>query len=146
MDLSLPGLVLLAAAAISWPAIVRRRARPLTTATKSFSEERVNLIAQAIAVAEGYYAAGTYDGRSLPYRLNNPGSLENPAMFASSHLTWKDTGLIEFPTSDMGWEALRKCATLADLGGGRAAGGTEGVATGLAVRAASVLRGVPSQR
>jgi len=47
--------------------------------------------ARAIAKAEGYYVPG-----SLPQRLNNPGSLKDPA-----------TGrLRQFPTPANGWAAL----------------------------------------
>lgn len=67
----------------------------------------VTSIAEAIATAEGYYASGIYDGHSLPYKLNNPGDLKKPALGADSLPTWKDTGLIVFPSEEMGWAALR---------------------------------------
>jgi hypothetical protein len=70
-------------------------------------EMRVQVLAEAIAIAEGYYADGEHDGRSLPYRLNNPGALKKPALGASLLPTWTDTGLVVFPTSTMGWAALR---------------------------------------
>jgi hypothetical protein len=70
-------------------------------------DNRVNEIAEAIAVSEGYYAPGVHDGHSLPYRLNNPGALKKPALEAAALPTWKDTGLIVFPTTAMGWAALR---------------------------------------
>ena len=47
---------------------------PAVQSEPSFLEERVNAFAEAVAVSEGYYAAGTHDGHSLPYLLNNPGS------------------------------------------------------------------------
>ena len=61
-------------------------------------EERVKTIAQAIAVAEGYYATGDHDGRSLLYRLNNPGGLKKPALDAEELPPWLDTGLVIFPS------------------------------------------------
>jgi hypothetical protein len=70
-------------------------------------DDRVSAIAEAIAVSEGYYAPGEHDGHSLPYRLNNPGSLKKPALEAAPLPTWKDTGLIVFPSTAMGWAALR---------------------------------------
>jgi hypothetical protein len=70
-------------------------------------EMRVQVLAEAIAIAEGYYAGGEHDGRSLPYRLNNPGALKKPALGAAVLPTWKDTGLVVFPTNAMGWAALR---------------------------------------
>jgi hypothetical protein len=70
-------------------------------------DARVDAIAQAIAVAEGYYAKGMHDGRSLPFRLNNPGALKKPALGARALPTWKDTGIVHFPTKEMGWAALR---------------------------------------
>ena len=69
--------------------------------------DRVGILAQAIATAEGYYAPGERDGHSLPQWLNNPGSLKKPALGAESLPTWKDTGLIVFPTERMGWDALK---------------------------------------
>jgi hypothetical protein len=71
-------------------------------------EERVKAIAEAIAVAEGYYARGDHDGRSLLYRLNNPGGLKKPALDAEELPTWRDTGLVIFPTKAMGWAALHR--------------------------------------
>jgi hypothetical protein len=70
-------------------------------------EMRVQVLAEAIAIAEGYYADGEHDGRSLPYRLNNPGALKKPALGATLLPTWQETGLVEFPTSALGWAALR---------------------------------------
>jgi hypothetical protein len=70
-------------------------------------EMRVTEIAEAVAIAEGYYAPGDHDGHSLPYLLNNPGGLKKPALGAAALPTWRDTGLVQFPTSEMGWAALR---------------------------------------
>ena len=70
-------------------------------------EMRVQILAEAIAVAEGYYADGDHGGRSLPYWLNNPGALKRPALGASMLPTWREAGLVVFPTSTMGWAALR---------------------------------------
>lgn len=67
---------------------------------------QVREISEAIAVAEGYYAAGDHDGHSLPYRLNNPGALKATPI-AGGLPTWSDTGLLQFPTKEMGWTALR---------------------------------------
>jgi len=68
---------------------------------------RIDELAHAIAVAEGYFAEGPHEGRTLPYRLNNPGALKKPALGTADLPTWKDTGLVWFPTPVMGWEALR---------------------------------------
>jgi hypothetical protein len=70
-------------------------------------DARVIAVANAIAIGEGYYASGDHDGHSLPYRLNNPGALKKPALGAEELPTWKDTGLVIFPTREMGWTALR---------------------------------------
>jgi hypothetical protein len=70
-------------------------------------DDRIDEMAHAIAVAEGYFADGPHDGRTLPYRLNNPGALKKPAKGAADLPTWKDTGLVWFPTADIGWDALR---------------------------------------
>jgi hypothetical protein len=71
-------------------------------------DSRVRAVTQAIAQAEGYYATGEHDGRSLPYRLNNPGALKKPALGAERLPTWKDTGLVVFPNPEMGWAALQR--------------------------------------
>jgi hypothetical protein len=71
-------------------------------------DTRIAQMAEAVAIAEGYYAPGNHDGHSLPYRLNNPGGLKKPALGAADLPTWKDTGLVFFPTPDMGWAALRR--------------------------------------
>jgi len=112
-DLSLSTLVLAVAAVLSWNVIgghERRSAdRPLPDRpiTSDAFEVRVRAIAEAIAMAEGYYATGEHDGHSLPYVLNNPGALKKPALGAAALPTWKDTGLVFFPVKEMGWGALR---------------------------------------
>jgi hypothetical protein len=68
---------------------------------------RIDELAYAIAVAEGYFAAGIHDGRTLPFVLNNPGGLKKPTLGAADLPTWKDSGLVWFPTADAGWAALR---------------------------------------
>ena len=82
------------------------RIDPPPSAETTF-EQRVNALAEAIAASEGYYARGDHDGRSLPYRLNNPGSMTKPALDAASLPTWKETDLVIFPSAAMGWAALR---------------------------------------
>lgn len=107
-DLSFPVLALLMVGALGWTAMPKPNPTNATEISAvTVLEDRVTSIAEAIARAEGYYAAGNHDGRSLPYRLNNPGALKKPALHAAALPTWKDTGLIEFPTSDLGWDALR---------------------------------------
>ena len=88
-------------------------------AAPALLEERVSAIADAIAVSEGYYAPGEHDGHSLPYRLNNPGALKKPALQASALPTWQDTGLIVFPSTAMGWAALRHQVRLMLTGASR---------------------------
>jgi hypothetical protein len=75
--------------------------------TAEVPEDNVEAIAQAIARAEGYFVEGEHDGRSLLHRLNNPGGLKKPALGADDLPTWQGTGLIIFPTPEMGWAALR---------------------------------------
>jgi hypothetical protein len=70
-------------------------------------EMRVDEMARAVAVAEGYFADGLHDGRTLPYLLNNPGALKKPALGAAVLPTWEDTGLVWFPDAESGWAALR---------------------------------------
>jgi hypothetical protein len=98
-------LAIVAAVAIGLSAIAQGRSLTPPFASPG-PDDRVGILAQAIAGAEGYYAPGERDGRSLPHWLNNPGSLKNPALGAESLPTWKDTGLIVFPTERMGWDAL----------------------------------------
>ena len=101
----------IASAALGWNVIHGGVAAPLVDAppveSPAIFEDRVSAIAEAIAVSEGYYAQGEHDGHSLPYRLNNPGSLKKPALEAAALPTWEDTGLIVFPSDAMGWAALR---------------------------------------
>ena len=82
--------------------------RQAITHTASDLETRVNTVARAIAVAEGYYANGEHDGHSLPFMLNNPGSLKKPALGGEKLDTWKETGLLMFPSELAGWTALRR--------------------------------------
>ena len=109
-DRGLTFLVIVVTATLVWQAIVERR--PTDEALQSpvlvdVRDDRVDAIAQAVAVAEGYYAPGEHDGHSLPYALNNPGALKKPALGAAALPTWRDTGLVIFPTKAMGWAALR---------------------------------------
>lgn len=99
-------LAIVAATAIGLSAIADGAKSLAPSFVSPVPDERVGILAQAIAMAEGYYAPGARDGRSLPYLLNNPGSLKKPALGAGSLPTWKDTGLIVFPTKGMGWDAL----------------------------------------
>jgi len=100
-------LAIVAAVAIGLSAIAHG-AKSLTLPFASRGpNDRVGILSQAIATAEGYYAPGERDGHSLPHWLNNPGSLKKPALGAESLPTWKDTGLIVFPTERMGWDALK---------------------------------------
>jgi hypothetical protein len=94
--------------AIGEPVTVEpRRVSARSVAVSDALEARVDELANAIAVAEGYFAIGIHDGHTLPYVLNNPGSLKKPALGATDLPTWEDTGLIWFPDPDMGWNALR---------------------------------------
>jgi hypothetical protein len=70
-------------------------------------EARVHRIADAIAVAEGFYAPGRHNGRTLSYALNNPGLLKASPLAGAGTQAWQDTGLLVFPTMDLGWAALR---------------------------------------
>ena len=83
------------------------RAGLRTVAISDALNARIEEVANAIAVAEGYFAAGPHDGRTLPHVLNNPGALKKPALGAADLPTWKDTGLVWFPDPEMGWNALR---------------------------------------
>jgi hypothetical protein len=103
----LPLLAIVAAVAIGLNAIAQGAGPPTPAFASQGPDDKVRILAQAIATAEGYYAPGERDGRSLPYRLNNPGSLKKPALRAESLPTWKDTGLVVFPTERMGWDALK---------------------------------------
>jgi hypothetical protein len=99
-------LAIVAAVAIGLGAIAPGAGSWTPPFTSPGPDERVGILAQAIAYAEGYYAPGERDGRSLPHWLNNPGSLKKPALGAKSLPTWEDTGLVVFPTERMGWDAL----------------------------------------
>jgi hypothetical protein len=99
-------LAIVAAAAIGLGAIAHGTRSSRLSFTGRNSNDRVGVLAQAIATAEGYDAPGERDGHSLPHWLNNPGSLKKPALGAENLPTWKDTGLIVFPTEQMGWDAL----------------------------------------
>src|SRR3954447_27081013 len=109
-DCVLSALILAITAMLGWN-VVRASDRADVPADQPLLlepvEMRVQVIAHAIAMAEGYYADGDHDGRSLPYRLNNPGALKKPALGAAALPTWKDTGLIVFPSKATGWAALR---------------------------------------
>jgi hypothetical protein len=116
-------LVLVATAVFGLNALPERGAAldnaPRLAEGAHVAPDQVAQIAAAIAVAEGYYARGEHNGRSLPYRLNNPGALKKPALGASDLPTWQDTGLVVFPTRDMGWAALRHQVRLMLTGGSR---------------------------
>jgi len=104
---------MLAIAAVGWLLLgllglhAKVPGKPAAILTPAEQEAKVHTIAEAIAMAEGYYATGEHDRHSLPYLLNNPGSLKKPALGAEDLPTWKDTGLVIFPSEDMGWAALR---------------------------------------
>jgi hypothetical protein len=110
LDRLLSVAALVASALLGWNVIHGGTALRVDTPlpdVPALLEERVNEIAGAIAVSEGYFAPGDHDGRSLPHLLNNPGALKKPALEAAALPTWKDTGLIVFPSTTMGWAALR---------------------------------------
>ena len=105
---SLSVLATVFTAMLGWQVIsVEDRQPPVPAQTLPSLDARIARIAEAVAIAEGYYAPGDHDGHSLPYRLNNPGGLKKPALGAGDLPTWKETGLVVFPTADMGWAALR---------------------------------------
>jgi hypothetical protein len=66
--------------------------------------KKAEIIARAIATAEGFYAPGPHDGHSLPYALNNPGDLEA----SSIPYDGKVQGKCRFKTLADGWAALAK--------------------------------------
>ena len=80
---------------------------------------RVLQVAEAIAAAEGYYAPGRYAGRSLPHFLNNPGLLKASPYADADTKTWDDTGLLVFPSADLGWTALHHQVCLMLIGTSR---------------------------
>lgn len=111
-DRSLSVFALAVVAALGWPIVSgghgTRVARPSIGGPPPVPfVSRVLEIADAIATAEGYYAPGEHDGHSLPYLLNNPGSLKATRIAGGELSTWGDTGLLVFPTREMGWTALR---------------------------------------
>src|SRR5262245_6877910 len=63
--------------------------------TNSFAPSLMEF-AEAIAVAEGFYAQG-----SVPQRAHNPGDLK-----LSSRPKFNDEGISQFDTDDQGWHAL----------------------------------------
>jgi hypothetical protein len=122
-DRALSFLVLAVTTAFALHALPGRTAAvdtpPRLVGRADVAPDHVDQIAAAIAVAEGYYARGEHDGRSLPYRLNNPGALKKPALGAADLPTWRDTGLVIFPTPERGWAALRHQVRLMLTGGSR---------------------------
>jgi hypothetical protein len=106
-DRTLSLLVVALCALMGWQVLARRdRAAPAPPVDERL-DMSIDAVAEAIARAEGYYARGGHDGRSLLFRLNNPGGLKKPALNAEALPTWEDTGLVCFPTKEMGWAALR---------------------------------------
>src|SRR5919109_350637 len=87
-DGALIALVLATTAALALEVIGARRttvvnpprAKLEAVAVSHALESRVDELATAIATAEGYFAEGGHDGRTLPYLLNNPGALKKPAL------------------------------------------------------------------
>ena len=107
-DRPLSALLIAVTALLSWNVIGGPERRPANRPRPIDAlAVRVSAIAEAIAVAEGYYAPGEHDGHTLPYILNNPGGLKKPALGAAVLPTWEDTGLVFFPVKEMGWAALR---------------------------------------
>jgi hypothetical protein len=106
-DKFLSVLAIVAVVWLTWGMFRFHMKAPVNIPNSPVAEVKINSLMEAIATAEGYYAPGSYDGHSLPYKLNNPGSLKKPALGAESLPTWKDTGLIIFPTVEMGRAALR---------------------------------------
>ncbi len=103
----LSGLGVFVAVALALGVIWYEARGPVPQLDSPVNSEQIDNVSEAIAVAEGYNAAGPHDGHSLPYRLHNPGSLKKPALGADDLPTWQDTGLIEFPDEESGWAALR---------------------------------------
>ncbi len=105
---SLSVLATVFTAMLGWQVIsVADRQSAVPAPSSPTLEGRIARMAEAVAIAEGYYAPGDHEGHSLPYRLNNPGGLKKPALGAADLPTWKDTGLVIFPSAEMGWAALR---------------------------------------
>jgi hypothetical protein len=107
-DRSLSLLAIVAAAGFAWNVATISGPSPTRYPQIGAMETQVLQMAKAIAGAEGFYANGEHGGRSLPFLLNNPGSLKKPALGADALPTWKDTGLVHFPTLEMGWAALHE--------------------------------------
>lgn len=66
----------------------------------------VDVVAEAIAQREGFYATHRHGIPSVAQKLNNPGNMRS----------WKDPtgtpyptvmGFVSFPTTEIGWRALR---------------------------------------
>jgi hypothetical protein len=106
-DRALSVLVVALCAAMGWQVLSPRDRATGAVPVDEELEASINAVAEAIARTEGYYARGGHNGRSLLFRLNNPGGLKKPALNAEALPTWEDTGLVHFPTSEMGWTALR---------------------------------------
>ena len=106
-DRALSVLAVLISALMGWQVIGSRERATQVIPVDEELEASINAVAEAIARTEGYYARGGHEGRSLLFRLNNPGGLKKPALNAEALPTWEDTGLVCFPTKDMGWAALR---------------------------------------
>jgi hypothetical protein len=106
-DRALSVLAVLISMAMGWQILAPRERATHTVPVDEELDASINAVAEAIARTEGYYARGVHAGRSLLFRLNNPGGLKKPALNAEALPTWEDTGLVCFPTSDMGWAALR---------------------------------------
>jgi hypothetical protein len=109
-DRSLSFFALAVVAMLGWPTL--RGGTDSITASRPRLiapplDARVARIATAIATAEGYYVTGPHGGRSLPYFLNNPGALKRTPIDDGTLPTWGDTGLLMFPSHEMGWTALR---------------------------------------
>ena len=114
------GLVLALAWRITAPTVVPPEPRAASPAVfEPGPPPRVVLVADAIARSEGYYAAGHYDGRSLPYFLNNPGLLKATPIVDGEPATWRDTGLLMFETPEAGWAALHHQVCLMLTGASR---------------------------
>jgi hypothetical protein len=106
-DRALSFLAVLISVLMGWQVVAPRdRGVPAIPPDEEL-EASITAVAEAIARAEGYYARGVHEGRSLLFRLNNPGGLKKPALNAEALPTWEETGLVCFPTKDMGWAALR---------------------------------------
>jgi hypothetical protein len=106
-DRALSFLAVLISALMGWQVLASRERGAHVVPVDEELEASISAVAEAIARTEGYYARGGHEGRSLLFRLNNPGGLKKPALNAEALPTWEDTGLVCFPTKEMGWAALR---------------------------------------